>query len=419
MESKKQQRLVHLLNELTEKSPVMPGPDIEGIPDGGQLVIPDACEDAFRELVEGFLREPGWSDRFSTPFIQDELTKLIFNMKTVTADFSTYLDSFAARLSSYNSTQIVFLPVTGVRMELSEFRIGKIILRRALQDDIAALVARVSGIIQSTDDSQGTKDRLESEIREDLVPILEKAGVYSEFSVAAEPIRARERAEEETRKVLEVLRFANIRVSHHARLTNVGLQGEAEVTVRRTLIVAGDQQSMVWRLSAEGPLLPLELSESMLDQMTRIGVIAVGDLLAKTDSELTDFEKSLLWSVHWFADSLNQSAEENRLLSLITSLEALINTGHGEPIRSSISEGAALLIYSDLDHRLETKKHILHMYQRRSAISHGGKLEILETELRRLETIAGEAISRLIQRRDEFRSRADLANWLERKRLSD
>jgi len=57
--------------------------------------------------------------------------------------------------------------------------------------------------------------------------------------------------------------------------------------------------------------------------MERIGAFKLSDILAKPEKQLTDFEKTLLRTLHWFSSSLTQPEIENQLLNMITCLETI------------------------------------------------------------------------------------------------
>lgn len=68
--------------------------------------------------------------------------------------------------------------------------------------------------------------------------------------------------------------------------------------------------------------------------------------------------------------------------------------------------------------RKRLKKRFLKLYKLRSAISHGGRKEILEADVHELKIIAGLLTKYMINHKDEFQSRETLFEWFELKRLS-
>ncbi len=64
------------------------------------------------------------------------------------------------------------------------------------------------------------------------------------------------------------------------------------------------------------------------------------------------------------------------------------------------------------------KKDIRLLYGKRSRVTHGAKEAISPDELYRMMDIAYRLVKALIDRLDDFKSRADLRNWLEDQKLS-
>lgn len=197
--------------------------------------------------------------------------------------------------------------------------------------------------------------------------------VCAEFLVIAEPGRARERAEEETRRVLEILRYSIPSLYPDNCRINVSLMGEISRTSRWIPIISSDSKSFSESSRAVGPLVPFELGDSDIKQMEEIGAFKLSDILAKPEKQLTDFEKTLLRTLHWFSSSLTQDEIENQLLNMITCLETLLTPRDGTPIGTAIAENVAILIRTGYEDRITLKKKVQEIYRSRSAVSHGGR----------------------------------------------
>ena len=166
-----------------------------------------------------------------------------------------------------------------------------------------------------------------------------------------------------------------------------------------------------------GPLVPFELGDSDIKQMEEIGAFKLSDILAKPEKQLTDFEKTLLRTLHWFSSSLTQHEIENQLLNMITCLETLLTPRDGNPIGTAIAEGVAILIRTGYEDRITLKKKVQEIYRSRSAVSHGGKKEIFESDVKELEEISRTLIKTMIKRKDEFKSQKELLKWIEKQKL--
>ena len=111
--------------------------------------------------------------------------------------------------------------------------------------------------------------------------------------------------------------------------------------------------------------------------------------------------------------SQTQQEIENQLLNLIICIEAFLTPKEATPIGTAIAEGVAIILATGLDRKIRLKKRIKEIYGMRSAISHGGRKAILQSDLEELRSVAGDFIMTMISRKEEFKSRQDLLVWIE------
>ena len=151
--------------------------------------------------------------------------------------------------------------------------------------------------------------------------------------------------------------------------------------------------------------------------MDGIGVFAVCGILQKPVHSLTDFEKTLLRAIHWFANYQTQFENENRLLCLITCLETFFTPKDGNPIGTAIAEAVALFTSDELAARKKIKRRVKDMYQLRRSVSHGGHTAVLDSQLREILEISRTLMERVIARRGEFSDRDAVLTWVEEQKL--
>jgi hypothetical protein len=195
-----------------------------------------------------------------------------------------------------------------------------------------------------------------------------------------------------------------------------GLLGEVMTIPRISPAISGDGQYAVSSRLIGSPM-KLELTQQNIENMKKVGVFDLADLLKKKARDLNDFEEALLRGVHWFGNSQAQAEPENRLLSLVTCLEAYLTPKDGSPIGAAIGEGTALLVAEGVENRKQVKKFVRDRYRERSAVSHGGKTSVPEIYLGRLERLARNLTTQLIKWKDRFQSRSDLLDWVESKKF--
>ena len=231
----------------------------------------------------------------------------------------------------------------------------------------------------------------------------------SEFKVVAEPERAFERAKEETRRALEILRFASKSIYPMSEDIRIGLEDERRYSSRPAFILS-DHQTTFKRDSEGSPNL-FEINSEARQTMEKIGVHTLSDILQKNHA--TTFEEALLRAVHWFSSALLQPEFENAFLYMIVALETLFTQKDGGPIANSIAEGVALILSEELERRKEIKRKVKDYYGKRSGISHGGKISIVATDYLNLLEIAHKIIMELTKRANDFQNQESFLEWLE------
>jgi hypothetical protein len=309
----------------------------------------------------------------------------------------------------------VYLPVSGLSLGESELALGSVRLRFASNELVGEILAAMDQIVQTTRHTPEEKQELLRSHAEDLTRDI--AGhVVSIYTVVAEPRRARERAEEETRRALDLLRLAIPLLYDRDKRVQVGFPGEIVWAYRRSISLSDKAYQSNAKLA--GNTQPFELTADRLAYLRSLGVLDLSAVLAKPRGDLTDFEQALLRGVHWFASAQSQVEPENGFVDLVTCIEAFLTPRDGTPIGTAIAEGTALLLGEDADARKQIKRRVQHLYGKRCGVSHGGSRAILDADYAALEEIAGGLTLALIRRRDEFRSRTDLLDWIEDRKLS-
>jgi hypothetical protein len=91
----------------------------------------------------------------------------------------------------------------------------------------------------------------------------------------------------------------------------------------------------------------------------------------------------------------------------MSSIEAFLNPpGDHEKVTIAIIEGVAAL--GGKQGFSYTKKRMDSLYEKRSALSHGDRAEIMERDISELRAIAFYLIHQMLQRRDEFTTQEQL-----------
>lgn len=283
-------------------------------------------------------------------------------------------------------------------------------------DDINTdeLLSRLEIAISKTSNTDDEKQMFFQQEKDNVNKFL-RDKVCAIVTVAAEPERALEIAESEIQRTIDLLRYAIPAIYSADKRVMIGLQGEYSWQTRYVPIIAVDGNGFNIQDKVVGPLFPLELSAENLELMKKMGVFTLGDLLTK--DELNNYEETLFLGLEWFSRSQTQAESRNKLLNLITVLEAFLTPGENDPIQKSIAEGVAILLENDVLRRKKLMKRIKTFYGLRSKLSHGHSKEILDADVKELSNIAGSLIMTLIELRDQFESKDELTNWIEYRKL--
>lgn len=168
----------------------------------------------------------------------------------------------------------------------------------------------------------------------------------------------------------------------------------------------------------KGPIFELEINESKMEFMKKIGIIKVIEIINKSNGDKTDFENMILSGIHWFADSMIQKQIENQFLSLMICLEIFLTPG-GERISNFISDAVARILTFGLENRLELKEDIKDFYTKRSAIVHGSRKKMpITSDVSYLQSIVAELILWMIKNSEYFDKKRDLLDYIEKRQLA-
>jgi hypothetical protein len=381
----------------------------------------DDVADEYDDVIRRLLGHADWGEKFSEKYVDNSLRQLVAEILSegesgtdASERASKGLTALIAHLEGYSEEHTCYVPLVGLRLGAGNVEVGQVVLKELSEEEVDRLVRTVVSITQRTKHSEEEKQSF-IPMQENLLRSLQGT-VCAEFRTVAEPDRARERAETESRRVLDLLRFTLPTLYSPNWNVAVGLAGEVFQAQRITPTLSGSRFNV--NVVSVGPHMDLDLSEASIKVMQEIGVFELSEILRKPLKSLSDFEETLLRAIHWFADAETQPELDNQLLSLITCLETFLTPRDSRPIRTTVAEGVAMIVTEGLERRMALKKFVLRVYDQRSAVSHGGRMGVLQTDLGRLKEIAHALIRVLIQRKAEFARRKDLASWLEEQRLA-
>jgi hypothetical protein len=347
-----------------------------------------------------------WGDKVSENHAGNRMVELI---RTLLDDpepthRSTHFTEFFSSFPGAIKQQTVFIPIFGIAMETPSWDLGKIQLVNVAKQALDRFFSQTHPFVA------------------DQLKVGLTHGVYAYHEVEAEPERAKEISFEETRRVIDLLRFLVILKPRHARgRTLIALEEEINLKPANRLITILPQDlrsvQIHWRSDsldhADWLLTPEFIAEADKGPIGKLSAI-----LKKPYSDVTDYEKGVLRAVHWLANYQFQFERENKLLSLITSLETLFTPRDNNPIGTAIAEAVALVSSEELSERKRVKGRVRELYRHRSAVSHGGHKAVSDADLRELLKITKHAVLWSIDQTEKFKSTRNLFDWLEDRKLS-
>jgi hypothetical protein len=377
----------------------------------------EATNNDFEAVISELLKKHKWSEKYSERFLREKLIEVIVGLlKTNQLDEAH--EAFAKIVVGYetfNTENVVFIPLGGIILNLPELTIGKITFRQiarggAAQEPFARIDAHMTNPAWAAQHANVKNHFFGGNAISKVV--------CTECRVVAEPQRAEERAVEECNRVLELLRFAIPSLYKGFERVEVGYLWEILEARGGVLTVQALTPAYHFSSRKSGPASLFELSESTTQALESLGIFRIGKILQKNPQQTNDFERVILRAIHWYGASVNQTEIENKFLNLLISIESLLTPKEREPVANAIAEGVALVLGDNLERRRHLKKRMKELYGQRSGLSHGGQKEILETDLLHLQDAAEKLLVWAIKQVDNFKSHQELFDWIETQKLS-
>jgi len=381
--------------------------------DSVAYTLPNDEARTLNEQVNIILKHGDFSRKFSEKYIDREVKSIFASiLKGETADSQDDLKALISKLESYQEERTVYIQVTGLAAP-KEITIGNVTFLHCDDQILEDLFSKEEAIVKKAKNDKESRNYIRKYLRDELRKEL-LGKTVAKFVVNAEPDRAYERAKEETRRALELFRYASEALYPLFKDIRIGLKGENPSSSRRSFIFSAKELST--RGETIGPIHAFEINDKTIDRMLKIGVFGLSEILRKPQPN--QFEESLLRAVHWFSSALVQDEIENGFLYLIIALESLFTIGANNPISNYVAESAALILSDKLEVRKHIKELVHGYYGIRSAVSHGGKKSVSKGDYYNLINIVGTIVMILVGKRDDFQSQSNLKDWIEEMKLS-
>lgn len=134
-----------------------------------------------------------------------------------------------------------------------------------------------------------------------------------------------------------------------------------------------------------------------------------------TQEKINDYYDAILKSIHWFSQFWIEQQNDNKLLYLAISLEALLS--EASSTSSFISDRVAFILGQDKVSRLKLRDLSKELYSLRSNIAHGNNINVVrEEDLYDLEIITRKVIQYALNNRNNFNSLKEFKNSIDDKK---
>jgi len=216
---------------------------------GKRLALVGKDLEAFDETCSKFIQQSGWGDKYSERYVADLLRDVLGQLRedNTTEKAQELLSNLEVEYRSYSKDHTVVVLLAGIVTHDCDLRIGQVTIRKMTEESLKERL----GILARTEFARQILERLAE-------------AVVAEFSTAAEPVRAKERAVEETRRAVDVLRYSIpfIVPTDYKRMgMNVGIVGDyPDNSAIAVVLPSPDDKSMTVMSDSRGPAIPYRLN---------------------------------------------------------------------------------------------------------------------------------------------------------------
>lgn len=368
------------------------------------------------------LEIPTWKNKFSITaidqYLRSDLPRLLDESSEATAErFVAYL---AVIPDKWTVEQCVYIPLSGVVLEVSELRLGK-------YDLVSMDEARVNVELQKLrtyfDQLPETQNPDETEARqrqrqsyEVIIPSLRRASeaerpTYAIYRMVGDAIAAREQARQGIDDVIDLLRYSLHFIAPPVHGLTIGIAGQHQAGSQIVISIPSDYMGMSSSMTQKHALFQLAIGPADVQALRANRVFELASLLVKEDSN--KFESAISRAMHWHAESTTYFSNVNGFLSLMQCLEAIFIRRPGKGTKESIAEGVAAVMAATDSHRLYYRERMMVLYKKRSEVSHGGTREVEDDAFRELQDYADAVMLWVSNRLGDFVSPRALGKWVD------
>ncbi len=319
----------------------------------GMIGVADAAHESVRELSQRLANDKAYRGKVSDQFAYNSVVDWL-RSTVATGDAPTLVDHFESVTCAQIKKREIWVPFPVIQIT-RPVQIGNVVFRRVSKSMMDAYAKKVNAGANLK--SEFTFDRLRSHLQ---------AATAACVTVEAEPTKAEQIAAEEADAAIGILRLACpmlLDVYQWAPVDPAFLEimgGTRFLTVENGGI-QGDHSALPTRMCAQWVFTP----EDIQHNMRLIWGFGHKLLVIKRN----EFQELLLGALLHFSKSMLKADTSERLMYVITALEALFVREH-EPIVQNLRERLAFMQGPELDKRMKAIHTITKVYDLRSRFVH-------------------------------------------------
>ena len=314
------------------------------------------------------------SDRQLEKILDDFLLELKYDEKGKLPEIDKHIVRLFDYLRTMEMERYLFLiPIMNIALR-QDISIGNISLVNLTEDILSALEAQYSTKLRFGNDSL-------SKTREKLVKA-NNTSIYAVVIVKANDERkATELAIQRANNCLNILRL-------YFRSPPFVLRNEFRSELSMAIAHSNlDKKTFGEEFSAVNLNVNIpEIDSEAIKFMEKRGLKIIEKLLAKSENELTQLQKSILTAIMWFGDAVKERQKPMQLVKCFVALESVLLPNGGIAKKVRLSKRFTSIIYAEAPDLIKKRVYskMCQLYNVRNDIIHGGETYVYEEDVSQL-----------------------------------
>jgi hypothetical protein len=407
LEELKQRKIRDLLlkacHDIREQSniPYSTRPSYTFVTEKGKIgfTVTQKGANCINQIVETLLKDKILGRRFSRKELRKEMDLLLNSL--VKKDPMNIRDEISSSLAvTINKLKtvpdinwIVASPIVNLQVELSSsFEIGNVIFADKNSEVWNEIIKNIQRHNSKSDPFIGTIQEIYSQ---DTVAIAKVSALDQELAI--------DKGIQQIELAISILQFygrralSNDIISYRMYVGREGYLFQSQSSILALTQDNTNAQKIRGKFHSHktGYLFPYVLTQKTVEIMRNLFFHRMQEILLKTETTRTPFERLLVSSITLFGLGINEYDQKGSFINFVISLESLL-LREREPQRRLLAERVALILGKDAAQRLNIFNRMEELYQLRSDYVHRGRDNITESDIGVISYYAFNVIIKLI-----------------------